>query len=94
MISLIDRAAKAGFHAYFGHRAGHHWGTAPVPTVATWRMLAEQVLTGELVGGRAVYEWYIDIREAKGWTLIGAQGRARWEKVYSSIVAIQQQEAA
>lgn len=88
--SIIEEAAKDGFRAYFGTR-GHQWPEPGkwTPTMQSWLIMAAKVLTGELTSGRAAYEHYIDIREAKGWLSLAPARRVAWSDVYWAIKAHQ-----
>lgn len=84
---VIENAAKAGYMAYFGVRPGRSWPEPPAwtPEKQTWLEFAARILIGELTSPKAAYEWWIEIRFAKGWDALSREQRAIWGRVFDAI---------
>ena len=77
---VIEAAAMVGFRSYFENR--RPWPVRWTPESQTWRECAARVLNRNLTNPRAVYEWWIAIRYAKGWDALSREQRATWLRVY------------
>jgi hypothetical protein len=80
---VIEAAAMAGFRSYFANR--RPWPTIWTPESQTWRECAARVLNRNLTSPEAIYSWWIEIREAKGWNVLSREQRNAWLRVYMAM---------